>query len=204
MNFCSLLYAEGCDSSDYKKFYTHYNNKFNEYWAGFFTFCFELEKFDENVAMLADKAQNYTKENLDKLFYKCNEDNRTLDFLTGKYEEAAAVVDNVLLSQPNEFIKKIRTKNGEKDFFIIKSIVDCWKSDNKFSAESIRKTLNAHVKGVRFNTSYREFGATKKAAVIIPCSFFTGETEMEEEEEENESSDSKNKTDLIANFKKYL
>lgn len=204
INFCSLLYAKGCGSSDYKKFYTHYNNKFDEYWAGFFTFCFELEKFDENVAMLADMAQNYTKENLNKLFYKCNDDNRIIDFLTGKYEEAAKNINNTLLSQPNEFIMKIRTKNGEKDFLIIKSISNCWKNDNKFSGEAIKRTLSAHIKGVRFNTTFREFGVTKKAAIIIPCSFFTGETETKDTEEENENSDNKNKTNLIENFKKYL
>lgn len=193
-NFCSLKYAKGCKSVDYTDFYTCYDGKFDDFWAGFLAFCFELEKNKEGTTKLSNLSRQYTLDNLHKLFYQGNDDNRIIDFLTEIYNGRVADAQNPLFSrdQSNEFVD---TKAG---VLRIKSISDYWRKDNKFSGEAIKRVAIAHIKGVRINSSYRpEYGTPRRAALSIPISFFTGE-DCDEPEETTE------KTNLIESFKKYL
>lgn len=195
-NFCSIKYAKGCNSMDYSKFYSHYNGKFDEYWAGFFTFCFELERFNDAVENLNFLARQYTLDNLHHLFYQANDDSRILDLFTGFYNREKDKINDISLIEKNEFIKGVKGRY----VLIVKSISDYWKIDNKFSADTIRKTILAHVKGAKFNTSYKDSGISKHAAISIPCEYFTNDTELDSFEDGFEQI----KTDLIENFKKYL
>ena len=195
-NFCEIKYAKGCNSTDYRAFYSHYDGKFDNFWAGFFTFCFELEKFNNEVVMLSDRARNHTLENLNKLFYAGNDDNRILDLLTGFYNREIDKIQDNSLIEKNEFVKDIKSKY----VLIIKSISDYWKIDNKFSADVIRKTVSAHIKNAKFNGTYKEYGISKHAALIIPCEFFNNDPVTDIFDDGFEQI----KIDLIDNFKKYL
>lgn len=201
VNFASIKYAKGCNSTDYMKFYAHYNGQFDPYWAGFFTFCFELEKFDNSVIMLNDRARQYTLDNLHRMFYVGGDDSRVMDFLQGLYENALKNINDPLIDG-NEFIKMERTKeDGEVRFLIIDSLADYWRKDSKFSKDVISKAINAHVKGAKFRSSYRDrYGNVKTAAVKIPCSYFEGETSEKIDDLDLQTE----KTDLITNFKKYI
>jgi len=196
-NFFEIKYAKGCISSDYIEFYSTYDGKLDDYWAGLFTFCDELEKLKDQATTLSNQARDYTLENLHRLFYQGNDDNRIIDFLTGIYDREQNSIEENFLIEKNEFIKLIK----DQQWLIIQSISNYWKGDNRFSSEAIRKVVTSHMKGVRLNSTYRTaYGKVKTAAIMIPCKYFTGEIKLEIDEEIQNTE----KTNLIENFKKYL
>ena len=195
-NFCEVKYAKGCDSTDYIKFYTHFDEKLDDYWAGFFTFCFELEKYNNQVEMLNIKSRQYTLDNLHKLFYKKNDDNRILDMLLSFYEREIKLVNDVSLLEKNECIKYIK----EKPVLIIKSVANYCKTDNMLSGEKIKTVVAAHIEHAKIDSSYRDLGMVRRAAIMIPCSYFA----QDSENDDAENGFAQIKTDLIENFKKYV
>jgi hypothetical protein len=196
VNFCSVKYAKGCNSMDYKRFYAHYNGQFDGFWAGLFTFCYELEKFDNTVYMMSDRAQMYTLNSLHKLFYNGNEDSRVLDALTSMYFKRKNNPDPFAsTSTENDFITEIK----DKSYYIIRSLDEFWSKDNKFSKKYVQKICNSHIKDCKTDTSVRLSGKPVFVALKIPIEYFEVVPECEDEIEEIAD-----KVDLITSFKKYI